>query len=482
MKQEPDLAAELMASIDQGLAKSETSAPTTQGLLPNAIEEELDVRRQEQESFRHELQACLRWSLSEGRLPGDYGSYRISIPYFALELGSSFAFLQLTSQDQQFVLKSTGRGHFFVPEGGITVGWKSMIGPYTRLFHRRELQQYANLSSQIEIDFDDSAAAAVSANRWSVELSSKGVGSVQWSKDEAHRLHLRFLEENHSPVYVAVSGRVGSTMLADAVPKYWLGKEQSEKQLWQPLAFPLVASSNRFNTKELAKLRFRGEPLHSAPEITAAFSHKTLYWHSLWLAPDRGVERPYPARLGFEALWTESPTSFRPLHPAGLRTSFPPEWLKVVGGAREHYSAPGETAFLWNRDHMIVNQVDGPGWQKCRDSFALNLNPLAHRSDLLSQRNFSASWLLKCLMTNAEVLWNGLIEKESALLLDLWAQIFGAGMENDLVYLPNLAYSSKILLVGPYQWKVLSDYDEQRLHLPEPSVDWRLEFETQPSE
>src|ERR1035441_2713817 len=113
---------------------------------------------------------------------------------------------------QHLSLKPSGRGHFFVPRGEITVGWRGMISPYIALFHfrRPELQQYSNLSARIEIDFDDPVAAQVSANRWAVSLSPNGVGSVQWSKDEAHRLHRSFLEENHNPVYASVGSRVGS--------------------------------------------------------------------------------------------------------------------------------------------------------------------------------------------------------------------------------------------------------------------------------
>jgi hypothetical protein len=488
VKQESELNADMMAFLDREIARPDPSAPALQGLLPSALQEELGARRQEQESFRNELQASIRWSLIEGRLPSDFGSYRVQIPYFALEHGSSLAFLRLMKLGQHLSLKPSGRGHFFVPRGEITVGWRGMISPYTALFHfrRPELQQYSNLSARIEIDFDDPVAAQVSANRWAVSLSPNGVGSVQWSKDEAHRLHRSFLEENHNPVYASVGSRVGSHMIADVVPKYWLAEEQSEEApgempRWQPLTFPLIASSNPFDSKNLKSLRFRDQPVYGAPELKPAYYGGALYWHSRWLAPDRVVLRASQTVPRLEALWIESPTSFRPLHQAGLLTSFPPNWLKVVGGCRQHYSAPGEHVFLWNIEHAVVNQVDESGWQRCKDSFAQGLDPLLQRAGLLSQRSFAASWLLKCLVTNAEILWNGLIEKEAAFLVDLWAGIFGPGAPDELVYLPNLSLCTKIFLVSPRQWTVVTNYQEQKSHLPDPPADWRLDGPIKPA-
>jgi len=202
-------------------------------------------------------------------------------------------------------------------------------------------------------------------------------------------------------------------------------------------------------------------------------------WHSSRLAPDRvvsvvdGMMTPFGRHetKSIGVLWEQAPTSQDP-RVAYPEARLPPEWSALCLISHSPH-------IIWNREHRLVRIVSRQAWKALMESPCKGGDPRPFASELTSDSELAAAWLLFCLSGGQRCLWNGVAEHSAELLQVIWCRAFGAEPpEKVWAYIQDM-HGHRLVSVAPQGWSDLEQNRESAAvyseHFPVPGDEWRVD-------
>lgn len=408
---------------------------TPMQLLPQSLRRQIEEEEHHWQEVLSEFQARIRFLTTEGDLPSGLGKYRIHLFYFDLPGGPSLKFLKVNETESRLVLSRISTGYCTGASVPVRVAWKGMrTSLRMEQDHRYYGIRHLSLSdiALIEVDLTSFEGGKISVNRIAFNATETGTQAMKWVFQKAKELAVSFARENHTSKYAWLNKRTLDP--TDFVPKevHWLLSEDQGADFrvsWATPSFPLVSASAfayRWKWGDRRKVLWKGSPVCVAPclgEPTDDDPYDGQVWNSPSAAPDRILTTtwgPHYWGFGMAPLWLRKPSSEPHPHPAGLTSSFPPNWRHICSVRLDRLSEGQGSSVIWNRSHPLIRQVEPNGWDWCSANFSSTLDPLPVRDALLQNQSRAASWVIRCLEEEGHELWGGLLERDPNFLEDLW--------------------------------------------------------------
>ena len=381
----------------------------------------------------------LRWSEPVvGDLPDGLGRYRFFFPWFELEGGPCLHFFEIEEIDGAIVAKSgDDAGHVAqAPWCPVLVSWFGV-----RADHGLERLKEYRSPGVIEIDWTSESAGSIEVSRNRILLREKAEQAVESVVADLNEAIRAFAEQHTHSRYALYN-----CALTDGEPPpsdcwHWLCQHEREPRLkWRRLSFPVVAPldhnepmimrDSSYRWRGLAIPRFCGvsgstQP-PDKPQVDGQGYGTRTNWHSSRLAPDRVVWIVHRAmtlwdlsetgRLGM--LWERAPMAQEPrvVYP---EVQFPPEWASLC-------MLIDSPHVIWNHNHRLVRAVSRQGWKVLMQSPCKGGDPRPFASELTSDSELAAAWLLFCLSKGLRDLVKGVAEHSPDLIQGIWQRAFGA--------------------------------------------------------
>ncbi len=461
-------------------------------ILSIARKKEFEAKDRYWKELRDETKEHLRWRVQEGDLPNGLGCFRIHQFYFELADGASLGFLRVRNNAGELLMeKIDNRYDAYIPDGQVFMGWKG-IKVYAEEYDFEVNNVLRSLSRHVivEINWNSNDAGKVMVNRNEFKLSKKAQDTIIWLNLQASKMGRTFLEEHKDSTYAAFNCRVMNSELQSENNLNWLSFEGEQKPLkasWRPLTFPLINHSSIDLRIINQTPTWKGKSVTVVPNINALPRLITgLSWNPSNLAPDRVMICQDPVfKLLIRALWTQPPKLTKPGHIIGMTCRFPPEWRALWGVIVNDYSTDLHRAFLWNKNHPIIREIDEKGWGWCLDTFKISVDPLPHKKDVLKNKSRAVAWVVRCLQDDGtKDIWEGLIDRDSSFLTELWQIVFESHSKSrsrratsiclleDIF--PSSTSGSQLHVLTPEKWVIYTKENDIERYLPDPGPEWQL--------
>jgi hypothetical protein len=168
-------------------------------------------------------------------------------------------------------------------------------------------------------------------------------------------------------------------------------------------------------------------------------------------------------------------------HVVGFTSKFPRQWKTLCGVKLDHYYGYSKSAHIWNPDHPIISNLDSEGWDWCAKAFSKSLDPMPVRNELFSKRSRASAWVVLCLRSQANELWDGLKDRgDRAFLNDLWELLFAdkkgkKGKEITISHWVQSVVDSRLRILSPSGWAAKYENKENlkefEKYLPDPAIE-----------
>jgi hypothetical protein len=435
--------------------------------------------------IRAECNRHLEFEREEGEIPGGLGHYRIHLPYFRFPEGVSLAFLRPVRENREITLRKIGKGYCFAVDPLLITGWKGM-DLTERYFHR---SQEVSPSCVTEVDWNSSEAGTISVSRNTLEQTQKAEDSLKWLRQRCTELQSTFLKKNTNSLFNTLNRRLADVDITENAELNWITfhhDHQGSRATWggvrapflNAISFPYTSTNHltlKWNSKQVLIVASLSQPNDDYP-------HSGLAWCGTNSPPEMIVVRTagprvYPS-FGLSPFWATRPSHSPSTHVAGLTCPYPPEWDHICGASFEMYSGDDEGAIVWNRANRIVNSVNTGAWEWCIEKFKNSLDPLPQKASLLADKGKISSWILLCLKQAQRELWEGLKDRDSTFLRDVWNILFAAQKDartgNAVFQWVEDASDSRLRILTPESWAV-ERLNQSKLiqdFLPIPSSEW----------
>ncbi|HEY1756215.1 MAG TPA: hypothetical protein VGG72_12515 [Bryobacteraceae bacterium] len=436
------------------------------------------TRDREMSEVEQEFKSRIRWFPPEGEqgtLADGTAQYFIRLPYFDLEGGASLAFLRSQRLDEtRLSIKPILHGILYTPTGSLSEAWKGMT---VKRRERFDSEEGFEASCQVWISWLSEIAGTVMVHRNSWVPYEASQARYREVAEKVDAILARFLEKFLDSEYAWLNERLSGAAGTHARDCRWLrgrGRESATAELsWGSVAFPAVRE-DVWEFTRIDELVLEAEAVHIVRTAQGLGPRSIVEWTSRSVAPDKVVyyEGDSPRAV---PLWLS-----RPRPPASRPDSrFPKEWLELCGVRFEVYGVHFDGAVVWNGAHALVRMAALPAWEWCRQTFGESIDPIPHRSEVLSDRAKAASWLLQCVAQYQSQLWDGLRDRDPTFLPKLFELVYGrpkpsAGRR--LLLLVQSPGDAALRTVTPEEWIETDDPRTLRKHLPVPSsAEWRLE-------
>jgi len=446
-------------------------------LLSHIRRQEREAEERDWEKVVNEMRQCIRWETHEGKLPEGLGRYRIHLPYFALLDGESLAFLRVQKANGELLLNKIGGSEIYYPQRRLLFSWKGMSVKFSSGFSMPVLIGFC------EVDWISAVSGEISVNRGVIKLSDRAKQALDWLDRQVSEIGRAFLQNNKNSAYALLNSRViGSEVRLDG-PLNWLSEEREIQELkacWKPLRFPCI--NGRYLYSRMKTLTWKDRKVFLIPSISVRGQSIEYNWNPSSIPPDRiMVIGTYEFKT--VAFWARKPKE-KATHVVGLTCRFPTNWSTMIGVRLLYYSEGYGITSIWNLGHPILRAIDASDWEWAQNSFRHSLDPLPLKGDVLKHKSRAASWLIHCLNNQAIDLWDGLKDRDSLFLEELWGLLFKSRSRSDLKSpIPvcqwiDEGYITKLNVLTPEQW---SSYDwgikeHREQYLPDPGPEWRLEI------
>jgi len=460
---------------------------TPADLLSVRKRKQLEEQSQSWQTISDEISKSLRWKISEGSLPDELGCFRLYLPYFDVTGGLSLAFLRPLEQGKEIELRHVGEGYCYVPTPRCVFGWKGM---QVQIPHEQLYSMRRNDTLSVIIDWASEAAGPVTVSRASISLSEKAQRALDWLDEKRSEIYEDFLTRHASSIWSALNQTTANSSKPRPSPLHWavtVEADGSSKVMWQAIVPPLLcASSFAYESVQRSVVLWNSEPVHvtrclGRPDAGAPYEGPS------WIGPADSPDR-IMARLSGPFFWGVLPLWVRrggrvSSCPAGLSSSFPPEWSAVCGVRVGRYGSKIDRATVWNSQNDLVKSVTLDAWQLCFSKLGPSLDPLPFRDLLLADRARASTWVLLCLQADARELWDGLPDRDESFLHQLWIVLFGPDSPTrHVLYWLETTADDHLRILTPKSWTAvrpsLQDYNK-RLHeyMPMPSEDWLIRLD-----
>jgi len=435
VKSGEDLASELARQIDPSRYSIDV---TPEEFLSDA--RRLGRQREEKhwQTVKDEFIRHLYFEQEEGDLPDGLGKYRINLPRFGLVGGHSLAFLRSKRQKGAVVLKKIHLGYSLSLRPVVRMAWKGMAisEKLTRRRHRLYNSSVLSPGSIIEVDWNSPDAGRIGVSRQQLEPTEKATESFTWLVEKTFELQRLFLERNRRSMYNALNMRVLDVGPVGSEPLHWIvsGDAIGREARWDLIRRPFLSALALGYEKTLHyELEWNSQPAFIAGSLgdeDDEAHNEGLAWCGQNTRPDRVVallEESGLRRFGVSPLWVPGGAATPNTHSAGLTCAFPPEWKHLCGVWFDSYSSDDDGASVWNQDNPIVRSVNAAAWEWSKERFAKSLDPLPEKASLLADKGKAAAWVLLCLESGEDDLWEGLPDRDRGFLRALWILLFGEG-------------------------------------------------------
>lgn len=478
-------------------ARLSYASPTTRlEILPAATRRMYEETAQAWEEAASEIAGCVRWNVHAGTLPGGLGLYRIGLPYFELPQGKSLGFLRVREEGEELILLWVGGGHCYVPKVTYSAGWRGMkVDSLGYQGGEQGRSVYTILATaplkhvSLEIVLTSPEAAKVTVNRNGISVSDKTREALIWLTQQVEAVRRDFTHENRDSAYATLNSRLADgAELPDEIT--WLSKAGSadgRTAKWSVVNFPAVNGSRYFSQIAAPKLLWNRTPLRAGERLEQIDddSFDYLTWNPYDVNPERLLFVDYNpsqggSNFGIAWLWTKRPErgSAQP-HPVGAVCVFPQAWRDVCGARLDGYSSSANNKTFWNPDNSVVAAVDGEGWEWAKNIFSRAHDPLNLKDELFKSKGRQAAWLIRCISTSGQELWNGLRERDASFLSRLWESLGlmtphrGGRAPRRLYFLKNYTYLSASVIT-PEEWEEAGRPKAMPDYLPDPGPEWTL--------
>ncbi|MEI2769698.1 MAG: hypothetical protein ABTR54_09465 [Candidatus Competibacter sp.] len=421
---------------------------------------------------------CLRWSEPVvGNLPDGLGRYRFFFPWFELEGGPCLHFFEIEEIGGTMVAQASSRS-----DNIAWAPWCPGIFSWFGVSTDHKLEQLERYRSPgvIEIDWTSEAAGKIEVSRNRIILSEKAeqvIEEVVVSLKKA----IQVFAEQHTQSYFALY----NCALTDGKPPsperwHWLCQHERKPRLeWRQLRFPVVAPFYRDDSKLMRNdsYRWRDQDIPRfcgisgsarlcydlSTESDSVFARRysdygmNETWYSPRLVPDRVVlirsETPWglSETHHFGMLWECAPIDQDPrvVYP---EAQFPPEWASLC-----LFMDPPHV--IWNRDHRLVRAASRHGWKALMAGPCKGGDPRPFASELSSDSELAAAWLLFCLSNGLRDLVKGVAEHSPDLIQGIWQRAFGAEPPDRVWAHIADGNGHRLVSISPRGW---DDYENNR--------------------
>lgn len=468
-------------------------------LLPSSKREELQARVLHRREVLDEFRSKLRFEVEEVQFAGGSGGARIHAPYFDLPGGASLRFLRSHKQGSKYLLEGIGMGHTVEFTMPIRSAWKGMNTSASTTWHKypRLSHSAGSEAALIEVDWAGRECGSVSVNRNSLALTDTGRGELAALIATAHTLQSRVCASNEHSIYAWLNARVVGMESPAREQINWISqpKLSIKERSWGLLRFPAISALVfAYGSKVERLAKWKGQQVTIAPCLGGP-QDDDFYdgepWHPQSLAPDRILVLMEAGLLSHRhrvaPIWTQCPKPRSKSHVAGMTSRFPPNWNHICGVQFASYSSLQGKVSVWNPRHPLVKLVDAPGRAWCLKVFETVLDPIPHKSELLSDAGRAAYWVLMCLQREQNDLWNGIRDRDAHFLPELWdvlrlpAHKLGHKRSRSIFEFVDDLSDSRLRELSPEGWQILKAglgaSPELTTYLPKVGNSWVLEVE-----
>ncbi|MER2582216.1 MAG: hypothetical protein ABTR20_05790, partial [Candidatus Competibacter sp.] len=405
------------------------------------------------------------------------GRYRFFFPWFELEGGPCLHFFEIEEIGGTMVAQASSRS-----DNIAWAPWCPGIFSWFGVSTDHKLEQLERYRSPgvIEIDWTSEAAGKIEVSRNRIILSEKAeqvIEEVVVSLKKA----IQVFAEQHTQSYFALY----NCALTDGKPPsperwHWLCQHERKPRLeWRQLRFPVVAPFYRDDSKLMRNdsYRWRDQDIPRfcgisgsarlcydlSTESDSVFARRysdygmNETWYSPRLVPDRVVlirsETPWglSETHHFGMLWECAPIDQDPrvVYP---EAQFPPEWASLC-----LFMDPPHV--IWNRDHRLVRAASRHGWKALMAGPCKGGDPRPFASELSSDSELAAAWLLFCLSNGLRDLVKGVAEHSPDLIQGIWQRAFGAEPPDRVWAHIADGNGHRLVSISPRGW---DDYENNR--------------------
>jgi hypothetical protein len=483
----------VLETIDAALSESRSREVVDVSILPEAERDRRAAELAEIQRLKSEILGCLCTETIEGHLPNLLGRYRVRIAYFSLLGGKSFAFLRPTIANKIIHLSRIRDGLMISLEGRLQSSWKGISADIlSDASHRvsrpdipavrymRRFFERLPTNSLIEVDLNISEAASVSVDRDSMELTTNSAIAYKSVFEHAISLIHRIAESNSESLYQSLNLSIAGNIPAPHSRKpYWAISTLKEQVSWVTLAFPVIDSTVfsygpaptavKWKNRKLQIVRALGGP-------TRGDHYEGRVWHGRNVSPDKILVAP-SYRVLLCPVWEKPPSITSGTH---LEAQFPPNWGAVAGAHIANYAGLDAHAIVWNANHSLSRHLDSDVFEWRVSTLGDSNDPLPHRSEVLSNREYAVAWTRCCLENGLGHLWNGILERDATFLPELFEVIDldnKGGELPQMLFLVQESTSSRLRAASLKGWTVIRDDQQIARSINKPAADWRLNTE-----
>ena len=471
-----DLKKALLAAVD-------TIAPATEvpmDVLSSAQRQTLSRKTAYHDRLRESANSALRVSAEEGALEAGIGSYRVHTGHFDLEGGPSLAFFDIDSvngDEATFHRIKDDQDGFTLP-GRVIWSWNGMgIRP---VGDPAAGMPTPPPNTTIEIDLTDDRAGQLAVHRGTVDLSNSALSAYNAVVQRASLLVSQAALIDPSSLFALINARLARLPARPDMRTLWLvpeGRRPGAKGRLAPLVLPVIDDPSR--DLDAQGLEWRGAPVSSVPALRVRGIQQpvgAILWHSAGVGPSTVAVAYQFQSLRPTPVWEEGgDTSASPIGPT---SSFPPSWRLLTGLACSQIISSDEIV-TWNPDNPLVKALDAPSWDWANSVFHSSLDPLPLVGELLASPSRVAAWILMCLTSGAEQVWNGIPERSEEFLLEAWQSIEGLEENDSLLFWAEHPINRHLAVLSTDSFSTFQEENAQLefgKRMPPANDDWWLRY------
>ena len=165
-----------------------------------------------------------------------------------------------------------------------------------------------------------------------------------------------------------------------------------------------------------------------------------------------------------------------------LSCRFPAEWKEVCGVLFERYGADQGSTVIWNSRNHLVKVVSKDALKWSQHALRESIDPLAHKADLVRNQSRAAAWILRMIEQGQKDIWEGLRDRDSGFLMELWQTVFGRAIKlraqpRRVCLWMQEPTRLRLRAVSPDGWDVHTRTESIERYMPTPSIEWQIKTE-----